>query len=92
MRILSHDFKVSDKLSTSLCAHTARVGEIKLVLIISYGEPFSCTAERRIYSKSYKWSGTTKHLMQNIRKMVYKTPETDDPIILEALSALSDVY
>lgn len=92
MRILSHDFKVSDKMSTSLCAHTARVGEIKLVLIVNYGEPFSCTSERKIYSKSYKWSGTTKHLMQNIRKFVYKTPDTDDPIVLEALVGLAEVY
>jgi len=92
MRILSHDFKVSNELNTSLCAHTARVGEIKLVLIVNFGPPFTCTSERRTYMKEYKWNGTTPHLMDNIRKMVYRTPTTDDPIILEALAGLAEVY
>lgn len=79
-------------MSTSLCAHTARVGEIKLVLIVHKGERFSCNSITKTYIKSYKWNGTNKDLRINIRKFVYKTPDTDDPVILEALSALADIY
>jgi hypothetical protein len=92
MRILSHDLKISDDMRTSLCAHTARVGEIKLVLIVNKGENFTRNSIRRIYSKSYKWDGTNKDLRNNIRKFVYRTPDTDDLVILEALSGLSDMY